>query len=152
MYCIYIIVKRIYIMFKDRNISGVKILLAFCFCFALAATSFSAEPTTAEKLETGKRLYTEGNYDKAMDNFVDVLMRGNSQQIAEANEYINLIHFAMGGIEAPKKVKILRKELYEETIRANIEASHNVAEMKEVITELKTQRAERVSTNIRPKA
>ena len=41
------------------------------------------------------------------------------------------------GIEAPKEVRVLRKELYEETIKANQEASQNIAELKEVMKQVK---------------
>ena len=40
------------------------------------------------------------------------------------------------GIEAPREVRILRKELYEETIRANKEASQNLEELKEVVKKI----------------
>ena len=41
------------------------------------------------------------------------------------------------GIEAPKEVRIFRKELYEEIIRANTEASQNLTELKEVMEKVK---------------
>jgi len=40
------------------------------------------------------------------------------------------------GIEAPKEVSILRKELYEEIIRANKEASHNLTELKDMMKQV----------------
>ncbi len=42
------------------------------------------------------------------------------------------------GIEAPRDVRILRKELFQEIIETNIEASHNLNELKEIISKLKT--------------
>lgn len=73
--------------------------LSFVFTVAYGATL-----TLEEKLEKGKELYEQGKYDDAMDNFVDVFVYGNAEQISEANEYVNMIHFKRGGVEAPKKV------------------------------------------------
>ena len=78
------------------------IVTIFCLCFAF--TAFAANETAQEKLETGKQLYGEGKYDQAMDNFIDVFVQGNNEQIAEANQYVNLIHSSMGDVTAPKQV------------------------------------------------
>jgi hypothetical protein len=70
-------------------------------CFALFISAATTD--AAAKLEAGKKLYDAQKYDQAMDNFIDVFVTGNSQQIAEANEYVNLIHFKIGGVDTPKK-------------------------------------------------
>ncbi len=70
------------------------------FCGSLFALDNKAD----ESLARGKRLFADGRYEEAMDNFIDVFVSGNSDQIAEANEYVNLIHFDRGGVVAPKQV------------------------------------------------
>lgn len=78
-------------------------LMAFSLCFVFTAV-YAAQMTAEDKLNKGKMLYEEGKYDDAMDNFIDVFVQGNPEQISEANEYVNMIHFKRGGVEAPKKV------------------------------------------------
>lgn len=80
------------------------ILTVLCLSFVFSAVGFAAQETAADKLEKGKQLYNEGKYDQAMDNFIDVFVQGNSEQISEANEYVNMIHFSMGAVAAPKQV------------------------------------------------
>lgn len=86
-----------------KNIFCRLILAVVCFAFLISAPA-NASADAAAKLEAGKKLYNERKYDAAMDNFIEVFISGNSAQIAEANEYVNLIHFAMGGVDAPKRV------------------------------------------------
>lgn len=86
------------------------VALSLCFVFTAA---YGATLTPAEKLEKGKELYEQGKYDDAMDNFVDVFVYGNADQISEANEYVNMIHFKRGGVEAPKQVP------YDESLQAD---------------------------------
>ena len=45
-----------------------------------------------------------------MDYFIDVLVNGNSEEVAEANKYIDLIHNRIGGIQAPVEVDVNFKE------------------------------------------
>ena len=81
-----------------------RLVLALLCCAFLLSPRANAAGDAAAKLEEGKKYYAEKNYDAAIDSFVDVFVSGNSQQIAEANEYVNMIHFAIGGVDAPKKV------------------------------------------------
>lgn len=60
--------------------------------------------TAEESLSKGKKFYAEGRYSEAMDSFIDVFVSGNPDQISEANEYVNLIHFDRGGVVPPKQV------------------------------------------------
>ncbi len=60
--------------------------------------------TAEESLSKGKKFYAEGRYSDAMDSFINVFVSGNPDQIAEANEYVNLIHFDRGGVVPPKQV------------------------------------------------
>lgn len=73
-------------------------------CFTLSALLFAFENKADESLAKGKRLFADGRYEEAMDSFIDVFVTGNTDQIAEANEYVNLIHFDRGGVVAPKQV------------------------------------------------
>lgn len=86
---------------KNSFKKSVFMALSLCFVFTVA---YGATLTPAQKLEKGKELYEQGKYDDAMDNFVDVFVSGNAEQISEANEYVNMIHFKRGGVEAPKQV------------------------------------------------
>lgn len=73
-------------------------------CVLLSSSLFALDNKAEESLAKGKRLYADGRYEEAMDNFIDVFVSGNTDQIAEANEYVNLIHFDRGGVVAPKQV------------------------------------------------
>lgn len=91
-------------MSNSKNNFGRLILAVVAVCFAFSVTAFGAVETAQDKLEKGKKLYTEGKYDQAMDSFIDVFVQGNNEQIAEANEYVNMIHFSMGAVATPKQV------------------------------------------------
>ncbi len=92
--------------------------LSVCFVLcAFAVFAFAAKALTAqEKLEKGQSLYEAGEYDKAMDNFLDVFVEGNIEQINIANEYVNMIHFKRGGVSTPTRV------VYDEQLEAQKEA------------------------------
>ena len=93
------------------------ILVALSLCFVFTA-AYAASLSVEDKLNKGKALYEEGKYDDAMDNFIDVFVSGNPEQISEANEYVNLIHFKRGGVEAPKQVP------YDESLEKSRETGH----------------------------
>ena len=90
-------------MSNIKNSFKKSVFMALSLCFVFTA-AYGATLTPAQKLEKGKELYEQGKYDDAMDNFVDVFVSGNAEQISEANEYVNMIHFKRGGVEAPKQV------------------------------------------------
>lgn len=79
-------------------------VLLFGFCFALSSLLLASGNRAEESLSKGKRLYADGRYEEAMDSFIDVFVSGNADQISEANEYVNLIHFDRGGVVPPKQV------------------------------------------------
>ena len=84
-----------------RNVRNnlMKTLSAFVFVFCFVALAFGAKALTAqEKLEKGQSYYEEGNYDRAMEYFLDVFVEGNIEQINTANEYVDMIHFKRGGV------------------------------------------------------
>lgn len=78
-------------------------VVLFGFCFVLAPFLFAANDAE-DSLARGKRFYADGRYEEAMDNFINVFVSGNTDQIAEANEYVNLIHLERGGVVAPKQI------------------------------------------------
>ena len=80
------------------------LLVVVGLCFVSSSILFAANNKADEALSRGKKLYAEGRYEEAMDSFVDVFLSGNQDQIAEANEYVNLIHFERGGVVPPKQV------------------------------------------------
>lgn len=100
---------------KNSLTKYIFVALSLCFVFTAA---YAASLSVEDKLNKGKALYEEGKYDDAMDNFIDVFVSGNPEQISEANEYVNLIHFKRGGVEAPKQVP------YDESLEKSRETGH----------------------------
>lgn len=73
----------------------------------LLATVQTVQAASADKqLQKGIEAYQKNDTDKAMDYFVDVLMSGDSEQVATANKYIDAIHNRIGGIKTPVEVDI----------------------------------------------
>ena len=79
-------------------------VLTLVFCFIVPSSLFALGHSAEDSLSRGKMLYADGRYDEAMDNFIDVFVSGNTDQITEANEYVNLIHLERGGVVAPKQI------------------------------------------------
>lgn len=79
-------------------------ILTLGLCLVIPSFLAAFENNAEDSLSKGKRLYADGRYEEAMDAFIDVFVSGNTDQIAEANEYVNLIHFDRGGVVAPKQV------------------------------------------------
>lgn len=86
------------------NIKTKFLLVAVGLCFVSSSFLFALDNKADEALSKGKKLYADGKYEEAMDSFVDVFISGNPDQVAEANEYMNLIHFERGGVVPPKQV------------------------------------------------
>lgn len=82
------------------QVIAIMVGLSLLSCVPLLALDNRAE----EALSKGKKLYADGRYEEAMDRFIDVFVTGNPDQIAQANEYVNLIHFDRGGVVPPKQV------------------------------------------------
>ncbi len=78
--------------------------LMACLVLTMSSSVFASVTDAEEALSKGKRLYADGRYEEAMDNFINVFVTGSTDQIAEANEYVNLIHFDRGGVVAPTQV------------------------------------------------
>ena len=94
-----------------------RVLSVFLVISSFAAFAFGAKALSVqEKLEKGQSLYEAGDYDGAMDNFLDVFVEGNIEQINIANEYVNMIHFKRGGVSTPTRV------VYDEGLEAQKEA------------------------------
>lgn len=79
-------------------------IVLFCLCFLLTPFLFAFGDDAEDSLARGKRYYADGRYEEAMDSFINVFVSGNADQISEANEYVNLIHFERGGVVPPKQV------------------------------------------------
>lgn len=78
-------------------------LLAVCLA---CGPAFGASSGAAKQLAKGKQLYAANKNDEAMDQFIDVLVNGSRDEVAEANKYINLIHSRIGGIQDPVEVDV----------------------------------------------
>lgn len=85
-------------------------LVVSLFCLSLTSGSvvFAANP--AKQLAKGISLYEQNKDSEAMDYFIDVMVSGNKEQVAEANKYVGLIHDRIGGIQTPVEVNINFKE------------------------------------------
>ena len=79
----------------------------------LLLATVPGEAASADKqLQKGIEAYQKNDNDKAMDYFIDVLMTGDSEQVAKANKYIDAIHNQMGGIKNPVEVNVTFPEDY----------------------------------------
>ena len=85
-------------------------LVVSLFCLSLTSGSvvFAANP--AKQLAKGISLYEQNKDSEAMDYFIDVMVSGNKEQVAEANKYVGLIHDRIGGIQTPVEVNVNFKE------------------------------------------
>lgn len=95
-------------MIKTNKFLGYLAVSVFCLSLTDGNTLFAATP--ARQLAKGISLYDENRDGEAMDYFIDVLVNGNKEEVAEANKYVELIHNRMGGIQTPVEVDINFKE------------------------------------------
>ena len=72
----------------------------------LLATAPGEAASADKQLQKGIEAYQKNDNDKAMDYFIDVLMTGDSEQVAQANKYIDAIHNQIGGIKNPVEVDV----------------------------------------------
>ncbi len=107
-------------------------LFVSVFCLSLTGGSVLSAATPAKQLAKGIALYNDNKDNEAMDYFIDVLVNGNKEEVAEANKYVDLIHSRIGGIQTPVEVDINFKEgevkKLEETADASILAAQQQAE------------------------
>lgn len=85
-------------------------LVVFLFGLVVVSGTVVVAATPAKQLAKGISLYNDNKDDKALDYFIDVLVNGNSEEVAQANKYISLIHNRMGGIQTPVEVDVNFKE------------------------------------------
>lgn len=85
-------------------------LVVSVFCLSLTGGSVLSAATPARQLAKGISLYNDNKNDEAMEYFIDVLVNGNKDEVAEANKYVELIHNRIGGIQTPVVVDINFKE------------------------------------------
>ena len=83
----------------------VKILVTL-LAFILAGGPALFAASAAKQLEKGKELYAQNKDEEAMEYLIEVLVNGSRTQADEANQYINLIHSRMGGIQDPVEVDV----------------------------------------------
>lgn len=85
-------------------------LVVFLFCFSLVSGNFVFAASPAKQLAKGISLYEKNKTEEAMDYFIEVMVSGNKEQVAEANKYVELIHNRIGGIQTPVEVDVHFKE------------------------------------------
>lgn len=82
------------------------VLVLFGGLLCVVNNAQAADLSPEKSLEKGIEAYRNHDNSKAMDYFIDVLMNGDAQQQARANNYINAIHNQIGGIESPVEVDL----------------------------------------------
>lgn len=69
------------------------------------AKEFPLDGKKAEELLVkGKKLYADGQYEEALDSFIEVFVSGNKDQIIEANKYVDFIHSSKGKVIPSQKL------------------------------------------------
>ena len=116
-------------------------LTVFFFGLLLVSGTVVVAASSAKQLAKGISLYNENKDEKAMDYFIDVLVNGNAEEVAEANRYIELIHNRVGGIQNPVEVDINFKEGEVRTLDAEAAAAVQQAQQaaQEQADQLKAQ-------------
>lgn len=105
--------------------SWMYVLVVACVLTGMTPAVLAASSSNADKqLQKGIEAYRNHDNDKAMDYFVDVLMHGDKEQAARANNYINAIHNQLGGINTPVEVSIAFPEQPTQTI---VDEANNLA-------------------------
>ena len=79
-------------------------------CFLLTGGTLVYAASPAKQLAKGISLYEKNKDSEAMDYFIDVMVHGDKEQVAEANKYVELIHNRIGGIQTPVEVDVNFKE------------------------------------------
>ncbi|MBR3603355.1 MAG: hypothetical protein IKL48_01475 [Elusimicrobiaceae bacterium] len=100
---------------KILNTMKVKFLVTL-LAFILAGGPALFAASAAKQLEKGKELYAQNKDEEAMEYLIEVLVNGSRTQADEANQYINLIHSRMGGIQDPIEVDVNFKEGVEQRL------------------------------------
>ena len=98
-------------------------LIVSIFCLSLTGGSQLSAATPARQLAKGISLYNDNKNDEAMEYFIDVLVNGNKDEVAEANKYVELIHNRIGGIQTPVEVDVNFKEGEVKSLDAAADAS-----------------------------
>ena len=76
----------------------------FCLILLLNMCVFAQQSDVDARLESGRKAFNERNFNVALDDFVYVLMHGTGDQKKEANEYLNMMHYAQGSMDVPQKM------------------------------------------------
>jgi len=125
-----------------------KSLVVFLFGLLVVSGTAVAAASASKQLAKGISLYNDNKDDKAMDYFIDVLVNGNPDEVAQANKYIALIHNRMGGIQTPVEVDINFKEgevksldevVTDEVQQAQQAAQDQAAQLQQAAQDVKQQ-------------
>lgn len=128
-----------------------KSLVVFLFGLLVVSGTVVVAASPAKQLAKGISLYNDNKDDKAMDYFIDVLVNGNPDEVAQANKYISLIHNRMGGIQTPVEVDVNFKEgevksldevVSDEVEQAQQAAKDQAAQLQQQAEEAKLQAEE----------
>lgn len=97
-------------MIKMNKCLSATIAVAFMFLSLVGDNAPLFAATPAKQLEKGKALFEQEKNEEALEYFIDVLLNGNRKQVAEANQYVNMIHNRIGGIQNPVEVDVAFNE------------------------------------------
>lgn len=115
------------------------LILAGGVAFTGYQTAYAA--SAAKNLAKGISLYEKGETSSAMDYFIDVLVDGDAEQVAEANKYIDLIHRNVGGVQKPVKVDRSFKTGSVQTPADDVFEAQAYAQGKELPVQMATSEA-----------
>lgn len=87
---------------KIKTVCSVGVLALLGTVVLYSGPAFAA--SAAKQLAKGIELYNQNKMEQAMDEFIDVMVNGTTQEAAQANQYVNMIHNRIGGIQSPVEV------------------------------------------------
>ena len=115
------------------------LILAGAVAFTGHQVAYAA--SAAKNLAKGISLYEKGETSSAMDYFIDVLVDGDEDQVAQANKYINLIHNNVGGMKKPVRVDNSFKEGKVQTLTDDANEAKTYAASKDIAVQNAAQNA-----------
>ncbi len=116
-----------------QSIKISKCLAVFLVGCWLVSGVVASAATPSKQLAKGISLYQEQKDEKAMDYFIDVLLNGNPEEVAQATKYIEMIHNRVGGIQSPVEVDVSFQEGEVKKLDSTAEAA--VAQAQEQVRE-----------------
>ena len=80
------------------------VICALLGAVVLYSGSAFAAASATQQLVKGIELYNQNKLEEAMDAFIDVMVNGTRQEADQANQYVNMIHNRLAGVQAPAQL------------------------------------------------